>query len=180
MNSSLKWGAALALAFATLGTALPADARDDRGRHGYSHRDNDRHDRRHDRRDHRQDRRHARYDHRQDRRHDRRHARYDHRQDRRRDYAYSRHYSPPVRVVHHRPVVRHVYHPAPRRHVGPPPWARGGYVHQYNRPVYVVHDYRGYGLRHPPRGHRWVRDDFGHYLLVGIATGVIVDLILRG
>jgi Ni/Co efflux regulator RcnB len=176
MNTSLKWGAALMLAIATAATAAPAAARDDRGRHGYSQRDYDRHDRRHDRRDHRQDRRYDRRDNRYDRRH---------------DYAHSRHYSPPprvvhhrsgppVRVVHHRPVVHHVYHPAPRRHVGPPPWARGGYVHHYNRPIHVVHDYRGYGLRHPPRGHRWVRDDYGHYLLVAIATGVIVDLILRG
>jgi Ni/Co efflux regulator RcnB len=167
MNSSMKWGAAVLLAIATVATATPAAARDDRGRHGYSHRDYDRHDRRHDRRDYRQDRRH-----------DRREARRDHRQDRRRDYAHARHYAPPVRVVHHRPVVRHVYHPP--RHVGPPPWARGGYVHHYNRPTYVIHDYRGYGLRHPPRGHRWVRDDYGHYLLVAVATGVIVDLILRG
>lgn len=43
----------------------------------------------------------------------------------------------------------------------------------------MVQDYRGYGLRHPPRGHRWVRDDYGDYLLVAITTGLIVDLILR-
>jgi Ni/Co efflux regulator RcnB len=173
MNTSLKWGAALMLAVATMATATPAAARDDRGRHGYSQRDYDRHDRRYDRREYRQDRRH-------DRRYDRRDARRDNRYDRRYDYAHSRHYSPPVRVVHHRPVVHHVYHPAPRYHAGPPPWARGKPLKHYNRPVYVVHDYRGYGLRHPPRGHRWVRDDYGHYLLVAIATGVIVDLLLRG
>ena len=82
----------------------------------------------------------------------------------------------PVRVVHHRPVVRH-YHPGPRH--GPPRWARGGYVHHYQRPIYVVNDYYGRGLRHPPRGHHWVRDDRGDMLLVAIATGLIVDMILR-
>lgn len=176
MNQKLKWGAALMLAVATAATALPASARDDRGRQGYSHRDSDRHDRRQDRR---YDRRDARSENRYDRRDTRRDNRYDRRHDRRDYYAQSRYQRPPVRVVHHRPVVRHVYHPAPRRHLGPPPWARGGYVHHYNRPIYVVNDYRGYGLRHPPRGHRWVRDDYGDYLLVAIATGVIVDLILR-
>src|SRR5690554_3604244 len=90
---------------------------------------------------------------------------------------HDRHHRAPVRVVHHRPVVHH-YH-APPRHVGPPRWARGGYVHHYHRPVYVIHDYHGYGLRHPPHGYRWVRDDYGDMLLVAIATGLIVDMILR-
>ncbi|MCR6663472.1 MAG: RcnB family protein [Luteimonas sp.] len=154
MNKTLTWATAIALAMATL-AATPALARDDRGRHGHSHRDHDRHDRRHDRRD-------SRWDRRDDRRRD-----YAHHRDRRHDQRYDRR---PV-------VVRHVYHPP--RHAGPPRWARGGHVHSYNRPVYVVQDYRGYGLRHPPRGHRWVRDDYGDYLLVAITTGLIVDLILR-
>lgn len=166
MNLKLKWGAALILAMATV--AAPAMARDDRhDRRGsqHSHRDHDRgrHDRHRD---------YGRYDrHRDARRHDRGHR------DHGRDYAHARHHRPPVRVVHHRPVVRHVYHPAPR-HVAPPRWARGGYVHHYQRPVYVVHDYRGRGLRHPPRGYHWVRDDYGDVLLVAIATGLIADLIL--
>jgi Ni/Co efflux regulator RcnB len=151
MNLGLKWGAALFLAIATV--AAPAVAKGDHDRRGHhGQRDHDR--RGHDRRDHR--------DHRQARRHDRRHDRRDVRA--------------PVRVVHHRPVVVH-HHGGHRP--GPPPWARGGYVHHYQRPVYVVNDYRGYGLRHPPRGHRWMRDDRGDFLLVAIATGVIVDLLLR-
>lgn len=165
-NTALKWGTSIMLALATL-AATPAMARDDRGRQGYSHRDNDRHDRRHER-----DRRHDRRD---DRRHARRDGDYDsrgYRGDRRYDYRQ------PVRVVHHRPVVRHVYHPS-QRYSAPPRWARGGYVHQYHRPTYVVRDYRGYGLRQPPRGHHWVRDDYGDYLLVAIATGLIADLILN-
>lgn len=175
MNQKLKWGAALILAMATVATpAIARDDRGDRGRHGYNHRDNDRHDRRHERR-------HDRRDTRQSDRHDRRDARRDHRYDRRHDrrdhYAYSRSHRPPVRVVHHRPVVRHVYHPP--RHAGPPPWARGGYVHHYNRPIYVVRNYRGHGLRHPPRGYHWVRDDVGDFLMVAVATGIIADVILR-
>jgi len=161
MNRRLKWGTALMLALATAAAPAVAMADNDRrgGHHGY--RDHDR--RGHDRRDH--DRRgHDRSDHRQARRghgHDRRDDRRDWRQ--------------PVHVVHHRPVVHH--HPG-RGH-GPPRWARGGYVHHYQRPVYVVNNYHSHGLRHPPRGHRWMRDDHGDFLLVAIATGVIVDLLLR-
>lgn len=172
MNRNLKWGTALMLALATV--AAPAMADDDRrgrDRHGYNHRDDDRSDRRHERRDDRRDHRQDRRDYRQARR-DYRHDRRDYRRDYRHDYR------PPVRVVHHRPVVRHVYRPA-YRHAGPPRWARGGYIHHYQRPIYVVNDYYGYGLRHPPRGYRWYRDDYGDYLLVAIATGLIADLILN-
>lgn len=158
MNQKLKWGAALMLALATV--AAPAFADGGRhGRHGYD-RDHDRREARRDHRDYRDDRRDSRRGHRHGRR----------------DYAHG--YRPPVRVVHHRPVVRHYYAPAPR-YAAPPRWARGGYVHHYQRPIYVVHDYRGYGLRHPPHGYHWVRDDYGDYLLVAIATGLIADLILR-
>lgn len=156
MNRNLKWGTALALALATV--AAPAFA--DNDRRGY--RD---HDRREARRDWREDRR----DDRRDRREARRDYRHDRRDDRR-DYGYARSYRAPVHVVH-RPVVRH--------YAAPPRWARGGYVHHYQRPIYVVNDYRGYGLRHPPRGYRWMRDDYGDFLLVAIATGLITDLILR-
>ena len=166
MNLKLTtWGTLLAVALATV--AAPALADNDRRGHRDHDRREFRQDRRHDRRDYRQ----ARSDHRYERRHDRRDNRYDRRHDRR-DHRYRA----PVRVVH-RPVVRH-YQPAPR-HYGPPRWARGGYVHHYQRPIYVVNDYYGYGLRHPPRGHRWMRDDYGDYLLVAIATGLIVDAILR-
>ncbi|MGJ4730269.1 RcnB family protein [Luteimonas sp. SDU101] len=172
MNRRLKWGTALVLALAAAAAPAIAMADNDR-RGGYSHRDHDRrghdrHERRWEGREHRRDHRHARRDDRRDHRYERR--------DHRRDDRYSRNWRAPV-VVHHRPVVRH-YHPAPR-HVGPPRWARGGYVHHYQRPIYVVNDYYGYGLRHPPRGHRWMRDDRGDMLLVAIATGLIVDMILR-
>lgn len=55
-------------------------------------------------------------------------------------------------------------------------WERG---HRYEGPVYVVHDYREYRLRTPPRGYHWVRADDGDYLLVGIATGIILDMALH-
>jgi Ni/Co efflux regulator RcnB len=41
-----------------------------------------------------------------------------------------------------------------------------------------VRDWDRYGLRRPPRGSHWVRDDRGGYLLVGITTGLILGLIL--
>lgn len=157
MNKTLKWGAVLMLSLATV--AAPAMAAD-LGRPG--HRGPDRHaTQRHDRRDNALHRKvYA-----QAARHDRRHA------------------PPPVAhhrpVVHHRPAVRHVVHrPAPHHHPGPR-WARGGYVHHYRQPVYVVHDYHVHGLHHPPHGYRWYRDDYGDFLLVAVATGLIVDLILH-
>ncbi|MEW5836310.1 MAG: RcnB family protein [Pseudomonadota bacterium] len=55
-------------------------------------------------------------------------------------------------------------------------WERG---HRYDGPVYVVHDYREYRLRPPPRGYHWVRSDDGQYLLIGIATGIILDQVLH-
>ena len=65
--------------------------------------------------------------------------------------------------------------------MGPPHgWARGvDYRRSYRGPVYVVNDYHRYHLRQPPRGHRWIRDDRGNYLLVAIATGIIADLLLH-
>ncbi len=55
-------------------------------------------------------------------------------------------------------------------------WERG---HRYDGPIYVVHDYRSYHLRQPPRGYHWVRDDDGQYLLVAITTGIILDMVLH-
>lgn len=151
---------ALSLAFLAALAASPAMAKDhgrghdrDHGRHGYSDRDYDR----------RGDRDHDRY--------------YDsRRRDDRRGYDYSYYRPAPPRVVY-RPVYRQAYgHPG----YGPPRWARGGrYYDAGYGPTYVVRDYRGYGLRAPPRGHYWRRSDAGDYLLVAVATGIIADLILR-
>jgi Ni/Co efflux regulator RcnB len=48
----------------------------------------------------------------------------------------------------------------------------------YRAPQYVVDDWRGHGLRTPPRGYHWVQTG-GDYVLVAIATGVILELLLR-
>lgn len=57
------------------------------------------------------------------------------------------------------------------------PWVRGGYIHSGGRSVYVVDDYSGYGLRQPPRGSHWMRDDHGELLLVVIASGLISEIV---
>ncbi|HEY8586915.1 MAG TPA: RcnB family protein [Rhodanobacter sp.] len=86
------------------------------------------------------------------RRHD--HRRYDHRRYDDRRYGYRDSY------------YRHAY---PRH------WQRG---HRYRGPTYVVRDYRYNRLRPPPRGYHWVRAN-NDYLLVAIATGIILDIALR-
>ena len=171
MRHALK--SALSLVFVAALAAAPAMARDngrghdrdrDDGRYGYNDRGG--HDR--DYRDRDRD-----YGDRGDRRYDSR----KHGHDRHYGYRDDRHYRPvPPRVVY-RPVYRPAYgHPG----YGPPRWARGAryYGNGYG-PTYVVNDYRGYGLRAPPRGYYWRRSDAGDYLLVAVATGIIADLILR-
>lgn len=79
---------------------------------------------------------------------------------------------------------RWYYGPPPagmsRRHVrlGYRQWSRGqrlGYYHSRYEEV----DYRGErGLRRPPRGYHWVRDNEGDYLLAAIATGIILQVVL--
>ena len=79
-----------------------------------------------------------------------------------------------------------------RWYYGPPPqsyygyyepgyrqWRRGDVVPYYYRSYYAPVDWRAYRLRPPPRGCRWVRDDRGEFLLIGIATGVILSAILN-
>lgn len=55
-------------------------------------------------------------------------------------------------------------------------WERG---HRYDGRVVVIRDYDEYRLRPPPRGYHWVRGDDGQYLLVAIATGIILDIVLH-
>ena len=159
MRHAIK--SALSLLFVAALAATPAFAKD----HGRGHdRDHDRygyHDRDRDRDDHDDDR----YE---DRRRGDKH------------YHDDRYYRPaPPRVVY-RPVYRNEYRPVYHPGHGQPRWARG--VRYYDNgygPTYVIRDYRGYGLRAPPRGYYWRRSDAGDYLLVAIATGIITDLILR-
>jgi Ni/Co efflux regulator RcnB len=56
---------------------------------------------------------------------------------------------------------------------------RGGRMPmQYRSNRYVVDDWRGHNLSAPPRGYHWVQSG-GDYVLVAIATGVIMQLLLN-
>jgi len=74
--------------------------------------------------------------------------------------------------------------PPPRGHAtnvtyGYQPWRRGERLGYYNG-RYAEVDYRtNQHLRAPPRGHHWVRDDGGDYLLAAIAGGLIAEVILN-
>jgi Ni/Co efflux regulator RcnB len=57
-------------------------------------------------------------------------------------------------------------------------WRRGDRLPRYYRDHYHSVDWRYHRLRPPPRGYHYVRDDRGDYLLVGIATGIILGVIL--
>lgn len=151
-----------------LGAAMLAPSPAEAGRRdrGYDHRDEYRYERRD------WDDRDYRHGYRDGRRDQRRWERYDDRRDWRRDHR--------GRVVYREvyPVPAYGYGPPPR-HYGPPRWARGHRIHDYGwAPTYVVVDYDRYGLRHPPRGYHWRRDDRGDWLLVAIASGIIADVIL--
>jgi Ni/Co efflux regulator RcnB len=62
--------------------------------------------------------------------------------------------------------------------VGYRSWRRGDRLPSYYRSRYRTVDYRREHLRAPPRGYHYVEDDRGDMLLVGIATGVILSIIL--
>ncbi|EIL97497.1 RcnB family protein [Rhodanobacter sp. 115] len=80
---------------------------------------------------------------------------------------------------HHDRGYGHYDHHDRGRHEG---WRRSERWHRWERgrryggPVYVVRDYGYYHLRRPPRGYHWVRGDADNYLLVAIATGIILDI----
>lgn len=58
-------------------------------------------------------------------------------------------------------------------------WRRGDRLPGNYRSHYREVDWRRHHLRQPPRGYHYVRDDnTGEYLLVGIATGVILSILL--
>lgn len=73
------------------------------------------------------------------------------------------------------------YHHGPSYYNRPPPpryyghWERG---HRYYGRNVVVYDYSGYRLRPPPRGYHWVREN-NDFLLVAVATGIILDIATR-
>ena len=126
----------------------------------------------HGRRDHDDRRSEYRNDHRYDRRDDRRDDRYydDRRHGRDRVVYVAPRYAPPPRVVYRHGPPAHAY----------PRWSRGArYDTRGYAPTYVVRDYGYYGLRQPPRGHHWRRDDRGDFILVAVATGLIASVIFR-
>lgn len=98
------------------------------------------------------------------------------------------HWNRPPPVVYHRPPTRVGYRPRPIAYrYGPayhraPSWVRGrdyrsyGYQNVY----YVPYDhYARYRLYRPHYGYRWVRDDYGNFLLVAAATGIITSVLLN-
>jgi Ni/Co efflux regulator RcnB len=126
----------------------------------------DRHWDRHDDDDWRDDRRHYRRGYREGRRDSRHWRRHEHN-----GYWYRErwYYGPP-------PVA---YYDDPYYRPGWRAWRRGDRLPPYYRSHYVVvRDYDYYDLPPPRRGYHYVRDDRGDILLVGIATGVILGVIL--
>lgn len=57
-------------------------------------------------------------------------------------------------------------------------WRRGDRLPPFARTQYREVDWRRAHYRAPPRGYRYVRDDRGEVLLVGVATGVILSILL--
>ncbi len=167
-NTARSLPVLMILAVAAVLAAPAAMARD--GHRSNSHHNDDHSDYQGDYRG--QSRDHGRYDDRYDDRDDR-YDRYGRDDDR--DYRHHRR----DRVVYVTPRY------APPRYVPPryeayPRWSRGA---RYNTrgyaPTYVVNDYYGYGLRQPPRGYHWRRDDRGDFLLVAIATGIIAEVLFH-
>jgi Ni/Co efflux regulator RcnB len=88
----------------------------------------------------------------------------------------------------HKPQPKLVYRPVYQERLYERANDRGaGYNHnfhrgdrlpmQYRHHQYVVDDWRGHHLQAPPRGYHWVQTG-GDYVLVAIATGIILQLIL--
>ena len=69
---------------------------------------------------------------------------------------------------------RHDRYPDGRRE-----WKRGDHLpREYRDRQYVVEDWRMHRLPPPPAGHVWVQAG-AEYLLVAVATGLIVQLLLN-
>jgi len=149
--------AAASLAFSSLSFAQVYDRdRDGTTRQGWQQRDGDRRD---------GDRRGQRFDN--DRRGDRSGPAY--RSDDR------RHYRSDYRSDYRRDGRAESYHYGARG----PEWRRGAHIPpQYRSHQYVVNDWRGHHLHAPPRGYHWVQVG-GDYVLVAIATGIILQLMLN-
>ncbi|MBK5105817.1 MAG: RcnB family protein [Burkholderiales bacterium] len=75
---------------------------------------------------------------------------------------------------------RHNYRWRDERGVGPNhAFRRGGRLPaEYRQRNYVVNDWRGHHLSAPPRGYHWVQSG-RDYVLVAVATGIILQLLLN-
>ncbi|MDM7941934.1 MAG: RcnB family protein [Hydrogenophaga sp.] len=151
---------AIAIAASTLGISSLSFAQGNSHGHGQRfdapsmHRVDDRRD---DRRDFRAERRDDRRDFRQERREDRRDYRHDRRADR--------------HEYRHGPQVRHYQARGPQ-------FQRGRYIpSEYRSRQYVVVNHQQHRLYAPPRGQQWVQVG-SDYVLVAIATGLIINLML--
>ena len=116
---------------------------------------------------------HARGDRRDNDRHDR-NDRGNNRNDNRWDDSRSNGYTYNGRWYYGPPQASHRGYQAGYR-----AWRRGDRLPSYYAGRYRQVDYRREHLRAPPRGYHYVRDDRGDYLLVGIATGVILSILLN-
>jgi Ni/Co efflux regulator RcnB len=58
-------------------------------------------------------------------------------------------------------------------------WRRGDRLSDYDQSRFRDFDYRREHFRDPPRGYRYVRDDRGDTLLVGVLSGVVLSAILN-
>jgi Ni/Co efflux regulator RcnB/surface antigen len=66
------------------------------------------------------------------------------------------------------------------RYRGGPRLSRGDRLpDQFRQQRYAVDDWRQQGLRAPPRGYRWMRDDNNDFFLAAIATGLIGETLYR-
>jgi len=94
------------------------------------------------------------------------------------------HYPPPGARPYRPPGARVYPSPAPRypgvRGVGPDyRYYRGDRLPlEYRSWNYVVDDWRAHQLYAPPRGYQWVQVG-ADYVLVAIATGIILELLLH-
>jgi Ni/Co efflux regulator RcnB len=87
-----------------------------------------------------------------------------------------RHDNGRARTVQTRNVVKYRQVTVTRGHK----WRKGQRLAR-NQQRYVVSDWSRRGLRAPPRGYRWVREDnnSGDYLLVAAATGLIAQILAQ-
>jgi len=120
-------------------------------------------------RDARQNVRDARQDLREERRDLRQAQRWNQRQHNGFYVANRFHYGQPT----YQQMQRRDYRPAYQQ------WRRGDRLPNYARTQYRQVDWRRDRMRAPPRGYQYVRDDRGQVLLVGVATGVILSILLN-